>query len=256
MLILICILEMITNSELEAGCMFDSEVQRDAENIGFVHSHFAIALSHTKLGHVESGLDGDAFVLLEQLRFASLVIRSVPSDVRRGFDKDEMDVWRVISELSKSLARSLLGEGESQTVAEKRRILHALGEFDKLTLRRADSFAEFYPNVQVALDLAEQYKRAGILMRFYRLSDYHPNKEIRNVAVIVLYEFLMPALGYVGKLRPTSQSPDELSDIMSALTKRDGTGWSNMPSGLSPQVLDLWLSGYERDLLSPRVLSK
>jgi hypothetical protein len=242
---------MITDIELAAGCVFDSDVQRDAENIGFVHSHLEIALSHTRLGHVESGLDGDAFVLLEQLRFADLVIRSVPSDVRRGFDKDEMAVWEVISGLSRQLAYRLLGKGEPQTVEKKRRILHALGEFDKLTSHRADSFAEFYPNVQAALDLAEQYKRVGILMRFYRLSNYHPNEEIRGKADMILFEFIMPALNYVGKTRAKAQSPDEISDIMSVLAKREGTEWLNMPTGLSPQVLDAWLRGHERDLLSP-----
>ncbi len=242
---------MIPNTHLEAGCVFDPDVQHDAENIGFVHSHLAIALSHTKLGHVETGPDGDAFVLLEQLRFANLVIRSVPSELRRRFDKDEMAVWEVISGLSERLAHSLLAKAEPQTVVQKRRILHALGEFDKLTLNRADLFAEFYPNVQAALDLAEQYKRAGILARFYRLSHYHSNKAVRDMANVVLSDFLMPALNYVGDSTPNAQSPEELSDIMSVLARREDSEWSNMPTGCSPQVLDLWLHEHERDLLSP-----
>ncbi|MFA6024078.1 MAG: hypothetical protein WC777_02590 [Candidatus Gracilibacteria bacterium] len=241
---------MITNSELEAGRVFDPAVQGDAENIGFVHRHLEIALSHTRLGRVERGLDGDAFVLLEQLRFAHLVIRSVPSDARRGFDQDEMAVCMAVAGLSKQLADSLLANGEPQTVERKRSIFQALSEFDKLTLNRADLLAEFYPKVQVALDLAEHYKRAGILMRFYRLNHYHPNKAVRGMAKMVLFDFLMPALDYVGESPSGAQSPEELSDIMSVWSKLEGTERAGMPTGLSPQVLDSWLCGHERDLLS------
>lgn len=240
---------MITNSELEAGCLFPPDVQKNAQGIGFVHSHLQIALSHTGSGHVEGELDGDAFVLLQQLRYASLVIRSIPQEIRRSFNDDEKEVWEEVHSLTRGFAYSLLKKGETQTVEKKRSALNLLREFDKLTLNRAELFTKFHPNVQAALDLADHYKQLGILMRFYRLSHYHPKKEIKDMANQVLFVFLMPALNHVGGSRPNDQSPDELSDIMSVLAKRENTEWTNMPTGTSPQVLDSWLRSHERDLL-------
>lgn len=238
---------MISNTHLEAGCVFDSEVQYASGDLGFA-THLEIALSHSSKRGLDVGLDPDGFVLLEQLRFADLVAKSIYMSDCHGLSVDERDDLLDINLQFYTLVLQLLDKGVPQSVEEKRGALVALKRFDQFTVRRAELVATHFEHVQKALDLAEQYRLRGILGRLYRLMRDHPIPRVKGIIGQLLLMYVKPALNYVGP-GYGEKSPEVLSGIMAANPMDEEGSTVRMPSSLNPEVLDAWIRSYERDLL-------
>lgn len=243
---------MLSNLRLKSGCVYDAAthaaVQERFSNLDSVGSHLDIALASFGRKGVDVSIDPDAFVLLEQIRFAYLVVSSIPEELRRGLEEDWRLTISTVRWTYNGMTAVLLKEGRPYGSDRKREVLQTLREFDCLWLRHPDLVEPYFHHVEEAMRVADSYREFELLSRLYRLQLLHPCDEVRSKVKTLLYRFLRPRLNYVGP-GSTLSTPEQLDETLRAWQEGGSESKKGYPASLEPLVLDGWVRLYERDLL-------